>query len=70
MWPLVWMFYGGKVKIRINRIQERVFRTLDPLTICDAFRDLAPFVQVKKREKHPQRSVTSSKVASCSLQLY
>ena len=64
MWPLVWMFYGGKVKIRINRIQERVSRTLDPLTICDAFRDLVPFVQVKKLEKHPQRSVTSS------LQLY
>ena len=31
--------------------------------ICDALRDLAPFVQFKKREKHQWRSVTFSKVA-------
>ena len=31
--------------------------------ICDALRDLVPFVQFKKREKHPWRSVTFSKVA-------
>ena len=30
---------------------------------CDALRDLVPFVQFKKREKHPWRSVTFSKVA-------
>ena len=30
---------------------------------CDALRDLASFVQIKKREKHPWRSATSSKVA-------
>ena len=30
--------------------------------ICGALRDLAPFVQFKKREKHPWRSVTFSKV--------
>ena len=29
-----------------------------------------PFVQFKKREKHPQRSVTFSKVARFNLQLY
>ena len=29
----------------------------------DVLRDLAPFVQYKKREKHPCRSVTFSKVA-------
>ena len=29
----------------------------------DALRDLVPFVQFKKREKHPWRSVTFSKVA-------
>ena len=28
--------------------------------ICDALRDLAVFVQFKKREKHPWRSVTKS----------
>ena len=30
---------------------------------CDALRNLVPFVQFKKREKHPWRSVTFSKVA-------
>ena len=30
---------------------------------CDALSDLVPFVQFKKREKHPWRSVTFSKVA-------
>ena len=31
--------------------------------ICDALRDLLSFVQFKKREKHPWRRVTFSKVA-------
>ena len=30
---------------------------------CDVLQDLVPFVQFKKREKHPWRSVTFSKVA-------
>ena len=30
---------------------------------CDALRDLVPFVQFKKREKLPWRSVNFSKVA-------
>ena len=30
---------------------------------CDALRDLVSFVQIKKREKHPWRNVTFSKVA-------
>ena len=38
--------------------------------ICGAFRDLVPFVQFKKREKHPWRSVTFCKVSGFSLQLY
>ena len=33
------------------------------LIICGALRDLVPFVQLKKREKHPWRSVKFSKVA-------
>ena len=37
--------------------------------ICGALRDLVPFVQFKKREKHPRRSVNFSKVAGSSLQL-
>ena len=31
--------------------------------ICGALRNLGPFVQLKKREKHPWRSVNFSKVA-------
>ena len=31
--------------------------------ICDGLRDLVPFVQFKKREKHPWTSVIFSKVA-------
>ena len=30
---------------------------------CVALRDLVPFVQVKKREKHPWKSITFSKAA-------
>ena len=30
------------------------------LHICDALRDLVPFVQFKKREKHPWKSVKFS----------
>ena len=32
-------------------------------SICDVLRDLVPFEQSKKREKHPWRSVIFSKVA-------
>ena len=32
-------------------------------TICGALRDLVPFAQFKKREKHPRRSVNFSKIA-------
>ena len=38
--------------------------------ICDLLRDLVPFVQFKKREEYSWRSVTFSKVAGFSLQLY
>ena len=33
------------------------------IQICDALRDLVPFVQFKQREQHPWRSVTFSKVS-------
>ena len=33
------------------------------MTICNALRDLVPFVQFKKCEKHPWGSVNFSKVA-------
>ena len=37
---------------------------------CDALRDLVPFVQFKKREKHPCRSFNFSKVAGNAPQWY
>ena len=40
------------------------------LFICGALHDLVAFVQFKKGEKHPWRSVNFSKVAGWSLQLY
>ena len=33
------------------------------MKICEALRDLVPCTQFKKREKHPWRDVTFSKVA-------
>ena len=36
------------------------------LHICGALRDLVPFAQFKKREKHPWRSINFSKVADWS----
>ena len=41
-----------------HKILSYLFKSL-----CDALRDLVPFIQFKKREKHPWRSVTFSKVA-------
>ena len=38
--------------------------------IFGALCDLVAFVQYKKRDKHPWRSVNYSKVAGFSLQLY
>ena len=37
------------------------FQLFSNTTIFDALRDLVPFVQFKKREKHPWRSVTFTK---------
>ena len=38
-------------------------KKLTAKSTCDALRDLVPFVQFKKREKHPWRSVNFNKVA-------
>ena len=40
------------------------------IAIWDALHYLVPFVQFKKREKHPWSNVTFSKVSIWSLQLY
>ena len=38
--------------------------------MCDTLRDFEPFVQIKKREKLPWKSITLSKVAGWTMQLY
>ena len=37
------------------------------MNICDALRDLVPFVQFKKREKHPWTSVTFCRLKTATL---
>ena len=34
---------------------------------CDALRDFVPFIHFKKREKHPWRNVTFSKIVTFHL---
>ena len=41
-----------------NNLCQRVFKLKINKAYCDALRDLVPFAQFKKREKHPWRSVT------------
>ena len=43
--------------------QSRTYRVEFVTSINDRLLDLVPFVQLKKREKYPWRSVTLSKVA-------
>ena len=54
--------------------QQSVHKTLhlwDTLMrYMDSLRDLVPFVQFKKREKHPWRSVTLTKFAGFSVEFY
>ena len=38
--------------------------------MCGPLRDLVPFVEFKKREKHSWRSVNLSKAAGFSMELY
>ena len=40
------------------------------IIICDALLDFVPFVQFKKREKHPRRSVTFRRVDIYILLIY
>ena len=35
------------------------------INICDVLRDLVPFVQFEKREKHPWGSITFSRLLAC-----
>ena len=47
-----------------------MYKLLWSINSYSTLRDVVPFVQFQKREKHPWRSVTFSKVAGFSLQLY
>ena len=69
-WPIKWYkivkliqysFFEADVFIEITNV-EKFQRQRFPL-ICEALRNLVAFVQFKKREKHPWRSVNFSKVA-------
>ena len=40
---------------------------MPPTHICGVLRGLVPFVQLKKREKQPWKSVTSSKVGTIGI---
>ena len=56
------------IKDLVLQLKEPIARLLTALvgSICGALHDLVPFVQFKKREKHPWRSVNFSKVAACN----
>ena len=43
-------------------IYSKPERSVKDYIICDALHDLVPFLQFKKREKHPWRSATLLKV--------
>ena len=55
------IFFAVCVRNVLETLSTRVFTFI--VDTCGAFRDLVPFVQFKKREKHSWRSVNSSKVA-------
>ena len=60
--------YGSKVStITLDEILCVLMAVLvEHIIICDVLRDLVPFVQFKKREKHPWRGTTFSKVCNLS----
>ena len=78
------MFSGGKERngmaFEINDMKwinqsnpsktKKVVLLKPILDFISMFRDLIPVVHFKKRERHPWRSFSFSKVASRSLQLY
>ena len=54
----------------IKLSKENLSLSLDNFGKCDALRDLVPFAQFKKREKHLWRSANFSKVVGLSVELY
>ena len=62
------VFQSGNDNLNIISINlHRAFTSIS--SICGALRNLVPFVQFKKREKHPWRSVNFSKVTGWKLTL-
>ena len=57
--------YYLEISIALENQEFKMINQFYP--IYDALRDLVPFVQFKKREKHPWRVVNFSKVAGFSL---
>ena len=57
-------------ELRYNGFRKREREKQLMARKCGALRNLVAFVQFKKREKHPWRSVKFSKVPGFSLQLY
>ena len=58
--------YGQEVFISVSVAPENtksLYVIISQMIICGALRDLVAFVQFKKREKHPWRSVNFSKAA-------
>ena len=56
------LFYVNRSSLKHLRLRRTGYLQLHNIK-CDNLRDLLPFVQFKKREKHPRRSFTFSKVA-------
>ena len=46
-----------------------IFESIELVFICDALSDLVAFLQFKKREKHPWRSVTLLKMQATLLKV-
>ena len=66
-------WFTSKVCIDVNDIDLKIIMTMKIMVMIIKYIALlvsVPFLQFKKREKHPWKCVTFSKVASCSLQLY
>ena len=59
------IFKAISLKQKRKSVTEVIYLSFILLKFCGALRDLVPFVQFKKHEKHPWRSVTFSKVAGC-----
>ena len=69
---MIFEFLGGCPQILVVILNKLIhfYFPCNYQKICGALRNLVPFAQFQKREKHPWRIVTFSKVAGWSLQLY